>query len=87
MAGNATALAAREAAPVTNSQKITPEDEFDVPARWIDGKTARKPATSAALADAALVFSHPIRFHWRLPVFGRFFEYAHAIIAVLSTHP
>src|SRR6266513_5171532 len=35
----------------------------------------------------ALVFSYPIRFHWRLPVFGRFFEYAHAIIAVLSTHP
>jgi hypothetical protein len=45
VAGDADALAAEQAAPVTNSQKITPEDEFDVPARWIGGKTARKPVT------------------------------------------
>jgi len=35
------------------------------------------------LVDTRPCVFAPDPVHWRLPVFGRFFEYAHAIIAVL----
>src|SRR6266851_7756932 len=53
----------------------------------ITGKTAGNPLPQRLWLIRALVFSGPIRFHCGSPVFHRFFEYAHAIITVLSTHP
>jgi hypothetical protein len=43
MAGEASPLPPKEATLVTDFQKIALEDEFDVPARKIAGKTAGNP--------------------------------------------
>src|SRR5665647_103614 len=42
---------------------------------------------SGFLLGCALVFLYPIRFHCWPPASHRFFECAHAIVAVLSAHP
>src|SRR5258708_32874074 len=42
---------------------------------------------SGFLLIGGLVFLHLIRFHCSTPMSHRFFERAHAIIAVLSAHP